>query len=171
MDLVNLNKSDRIIEGMFFEDKIIQNAKSNNAKIIFRNGDVYNGNIKDESIGDYGTMLYIDGSIYQGSFEDEKRHGFGIFITKEGDKYKGIWEDDKKCRFGISYDKEKKEISIREYGKMTRSVDLVYPMIKKRRNIMKAIFQITSMKAWVNCIPPLLKCMRLHLYVGPKIST
>ena len=109
MDLVNLNKSDRIVEGMFFEDKIIQNAKSNNAKIIFRNGDVYNGNIKDESIGDYGTMLYIDGSIYQGSFEDEKRHGFGIFITKEGDKYKGIWEDDKKCGFGISYDKEKEE--------------------------------------------------------------
>lgn len=57
---------------------ILRFNKQYSNRIIFPNGNVYTDNIVDNSVGDSGTMHYPNGDIYQGNFKNELRHGYGI---------------------------------------------------------------------------------------------
>lgn len=39
----------------------------------------------------YGKMIYNDGESYEGQWLDDTKHGNGLFIWKDGSSYEGIW--------------------------------------------------------------------------------
>jgi len=43
-----------------------------------------------------------NGDVYEGQWKNDKIHGFGVFIRSNGDKYSGEWYDDKMHGKGIS---------------------------------------------------------------------
>ena len=63
-------------------------------KKTFKNGQVYEGNIKYGKINGKGKYTHSNGDIYEGEFRDNKAHGFGTFIKKEGGQIEGNWERD-----------------------------------------------------------------------------
>ena len=42
--------------------------------------------------------MYPDGDVYEGEWKDDKANGFGIYYYSNGNKYEGYWEND--CQHG-----------------------------------------------------------------------
>ena len=63
---------------------------------IYVNGDIYTGKWKDDMKNGQGTFTYINGDIYTGFFLDDKKYGRGTFTYSNGDIYTGEFLDDKK---------------------------------------------------------------------------
>ena len=87
-------------------------------KVEFDNGDVYEGEIKnnlmngqgtwtsadgDQYVGEWkagnkhghGTYTFASGTQYVGEFEDGNFHGQGTFTSADGDQYVGEFKNDK----------------------------------------------------------------------------
>jgi hypothetical protein len=88
--------------------------------INYMNGDVYQGNIKDNKRNGYGVMKWKDGDIYMGNWNDDNmngegkitynrifclasyegtfvnnmKHGYGVGIFVNGNTYEGNWTND-----------------------------------------------------------------------------
>lgn len=62
-------------------------------------------------VGVIGKLVYKNGDVYEGQFKDDKRDGegkiqansLGVMIYKNGEKYDGQWSDDKKGPQGTHY--------------------------------------------------------------------
>eukprot|EP00350_Pseudokeronopsis_sp_OXSARD2_P011522 CAMPEP_0170541810 /NCGR_PEP_ID=MMETSP0211-20121228/1436_1 /TAXON_ID=311385 /ORGANISM="Pseudokeronopsis sp., Strain OXSARD2" /LENGTH=265 /DNA_ID=CAMNT_0010844673 /DNA_START=1200 /DNA_END=1999 /DNA_ORIENTATION=+ len=85
--------------------------KHGKGKQIFANGNIYDGEWKEDIIEGEGKMIFNSGNIYEGKFKNNKRHGFGKLTFKAcGDFYEGEWVDDKMTGKGkYFYANEKKE--------------------------------------------------------------
>jgi hypothetical protein len=42
-----------------------------------------------------GKLIHADGDIYDGEWKDDKANGFGNYIHVNGAKYEGEWLNDK----------------------------------------------------------------------------
>jgi hypothetical protein len=42
-----------------------------------------------------GRLIHADGDIYEGEWKDDKAHGFGVYQHSDGAKYEGQWAMDK----------------------------------------------------------------------------
>eukprot|EP00049_Salpingoeca_infusionum_P024881 m.796 g.796 ORF g.796 m.796 type:complete len:819 (-) comp744_c0_seq1:188-2644(-) len=60
----------------------------------FANGNVYNGEWKDDEMDGQGTMQYANGDCYHGSWRNGGRSGFGTMTYANGDQYKGEFFND-----------------------------------------------------------------------------
>lgn len=38
-----------------------------------------------------GKFLHVDGDIYDGNWKNDKAHGYGIYIRQDGGRYEGYW--------------------------------------------------------------------------------
>jgi hypothetical protein len=41
-----------------------------------------------------GKFTHVDGDIYEGDWKDDKASGYGTYLHSNGAKYEGEWEDD-----------------------------------------------------------------------------
>ena len=64
------------------------------------NGDIYEGNYKDDLKHGYGKFYWAGGNIYQGNYKDDLKHGYGKVTFSNGDVYVGNWEDGVKHGYG-----------------------------------------------------------------------
>jgi hypothetical protein len=64
--------------------------------IKYDNGDVYDGDLKDNMMNGKGKMTYVSGDIYTGEFKDNMMNGKGIYKYKDGRVFVGNFKDDKK---------------------------------------------------------------------------
>ena len=46
-------------------------------------------------------MIHADGDIYEGEWKDDKANGYGIYIHVNGAKYEGEWLNDKQHGQGV----------------------------------------------------------------------
>ena len=64
----------------------------------FRNGNIYEGEMRHDKMHGSGLMKYVNGhttyDIYDGEFSDDKRNGWGTMTYAKGDVYRGEWKDD-----------------------------------------------------------------------------
>ena len=67
----------------------------------FTNGDIYEGEFKNDKFEGKGLFRFVNGSTYQGDFKDDKREGRGIFRFANGDVYQGEFKDGKREGKGI----------------------------------------------------------------------
>lgn len=41
-----------------------------------------------------GRIIHADGEVYEGQFRNDKSHGFGIYLFADGSRYEGEWYED-----------------------------------------------------------------------------
>jgi hypothetical protein len=93
---VRVNEDDEIYIGQF---KVGTNIKEGRGIMLTSAKDLYEGYwVNGERCGK-GRMIFWNGDIYQGDFVDSVSQGLGIFISEEG-KYKGEWFDNQRHGFG-----------------------------------------------------------------------
>ena len=65
-------------------------------KFQYKNGDLYDGEWRDNKFHGRGKLTMSSGTIYEGNFENNKMHGHGSFTFANGDKYTGLFENDQR---------------------------------------------------------------------------
>lgn len=77
--------------------------KHGNGKMMYDNGNEYDGQWKNNKRDGKGTTNYSpSGNVYTGTWKTGKRHGFGVFhIKKTGDIYRGNWAHGQKSGAGV----------------------------------------------------------------------
>lgn len=75
--------------------------------IKYPDGDVYNGQIHNNTMNGYGLFTYSDGEIYNGQYLNGVRTGYGVSYFINGCVYEGYWENDTLNGHGILYTHEK----------------------------------------------------------------
>ena len=66
-------------------------------------GDVYEGEWKDDKANGKGTYTHANGARYQGDWRDDKQHGFGIETWPDGAIYEGQYFEGKKMARASSH--------------------------------------------------------------------
>ena len=41
-----------------------------------------------------GIFWHADGDVFEGEFKDDKSNGFGVYTCADGTRYEGMWIDD-----------------------------------------------------------------------------
>ncbi|MGQ9660811.1 MAG: MORN repeat-containing protein [Kiritimatiellia bacterium] len=62
--------------------------------LTFRNGDRYEGTLKDGLLHGWGIYYYRNGDRYEGEFKNDLKEGTGTFFFRNGDYYQGQFKDD-----------------------------------------------------------------------------
>ena len=81
-------------DGDSYDGDLIDSKKNGEGIWIWNNGTIYEGQFKDGMKHGSGITIYSDGSSYIGSYSEDARHGEGIFTLANGDVYTGTFEDD-----------------------------------------------------------------------------
>ena len=64
----------------------------------YADGNVYEGEWKDDKMHGRGVFRYADGDVYEGEWEDGKMHGRGVFRYPDGSiAHDGQWKDGQSC--------------------------------------------------------------------------
>ena len=66
-----------------------QNNNIGYGKIIYRNGDIYEGDFINNCFEGKDKYTFTNSSIYEGDFINDKRHGIGKLVFKNGVFMKG----------------------------------------------------------------------------------
>ena len=69
-------------------------------KIVFPDGNIYEGDTVHEVLDGEGEMAFKNGAIYTGGFRDSKEHGYGKLV-KGSNMYEGAWKAGKKHGKGV----------------------------------------------------------------------
>ena len=69
-------------------------------ELVFENGSVYKGYLKDGSRHGPGVQVWPDDARYEGEWQNNKANGRGKFWHADGDVYEGEWLDDKTNGYG-----------------------------------------------------------------------
>jgi len=64
----------------------------------YADGDVYEGEFKNDKRHGEGKYTFADGDVYEGNWKDGKRHGEGKMTYADGSVYEGNWKDGKPNR-------------------------------------------------------------------------
>lgn len=69
--------------------------KSGKGKYTFKNGDIYEGEWKQNNYHGKGTLLYHDGTYFKGLWKNDLKHGQGMLYLKDK-VVKQVWKKDQK---------------------------------------------------------------------------
>lgn len=72
-------------------------------KILYSNGEHYEGEIVDKIRHGFGVHHYKNGDRYDGMWYNNMKHGTGILFYKNGDFYDGWWQNDIKEGVGTYF--------------------------------------------------------------------
>ena len=58
---------------------------------------------ENNNFGNYGKFIYKNGGMYEGNLKDGKREGKGVYYFPNGDRYEGDFKNDKRDGQGVYY--------------------------------------------------------------------
>lgn len=100
--------------------------KNKSERLVYKNGSIYEGEIKNGKREGYGVYLGSTGYKYEGYFKDDKQNGKGKEVSSNGSVYEGDFVDGLKSgkgkltfASGNIYEGEFKDGLRNGYGKMT----------------------------------------------------
>ncbi len=62
-------------------------------KLVYDNGDRYEGDFMNDMFHGQGKYNYANGDLYRGEFLNDLPHGHGVYILANGSIYSGIWKE------------------------------------------------------------------------------
>tara|TARA_A100001011_G_scaffold304793_1_gene319217 strand:- start:1280 stop:3124 length:1845 start_codon:yes stop_codon:yes gene_type:complete len=80
--------------GNRYEGEFLDSVIHGKGKFFYKNGEIYEGNFKAAKKTGFGKMTYEDGSEYSGEWLENLRNGQGEMMFSNGDIYKGEWLED-----------------------------------------------------------------------------
>ena len=83
--------------------KVILKMIKKKEKEYFNNGDIYEGDWKNDNRTGKGIYYFKSGNRYEGDFKNGKKEGKGIFYYNNGNRYEGDFKNDKYEGKGIFY--------------------------------------------------------------------
>ena len=101
------------VEGMWEKNKLFGRAK-----MIYPNGDVYDGNwINNQKDGEGIYTMCNGDSVYKGFFKADLMHGKGILKYENGDEYEGDFKYNKKDGEGVfKYKQSSNNLNLNKRG-------------------------------------------------------
>lgn len=79
-------------DGSFYEGYFLADSTSRSGRLIFPDGDVYTGELLNNSLNGYGTYEGIDGRKITGHFQEDKNHGECFEEWPDGSSYRGMYK-------------------------------------------------------------------------------
>ena len=73
----------------------------NKVKIVYPNGDVYEGEMKKGMMDGYGIYTYANGDVYEGEFKENKQDGYGKLTSPNKFVYEGQMKKGMMDGYGI----------------------------------------------------------------------
>ena len=64
-------------------------------RIIYNDGSMYEGAVKDGMKEGRGTYTYPLGARFDGFWKKDKKSGYGVYATEKGERFKGMWADNR----------------------------------------------------------------------------
>jgi len=61
--------------------------------IYFKNGDIYEGEIKNNNADGIGVIYFKNGDRYEGELKDGKSNGIGTYYFYNGGRYEGLFKN------------------------------------------------------------------------------
>ena len=86
------------------------NVRSGKGRYVWANGDVYEGEWKNDMPDGEGLLTLKDGSRYRGQFVKGKEEGKGVLVDKDGIRYEGFFKQGRKHGAFVETDKDGKVI-------------------------------------------------------------
>ena len=74
-----------------YNNRTFRKKQIGGEKKTYKNGDVYEGDLKNGAKDGEGKMTYKNGDVYEGEWKDDERHGNGKIIYGIGGQYNGDW--------------------------------------------------------------------------------
>ena len=71
--------------------------------MIWKNGEVYEGEWSNNLKEGKGIETHLDGSKYEGNFKNSKFEGKGVLYYTNGDRYEGDFKNNNRHGSGIMY--------------------------------------------------------------------
>jgi len=59
----------------------------------YTNGDVYEGEFRNDLKEGVGRLRYHSGAVFEGEYVQDRRSGRGMYVYSTGDVYDGDWKD------------------------------------------------------------------------------
>lgn len=97
--------------GIIYEGLFIHGVQERNGKLIYSNGDFYQGQTLDNRRQGRGLLREaLSGTLFDCTWEEDKKQGLGIVLYANGDFFKGEFLDDKIEGFGTFYEAATQEL-------------------------------------------------------------
>ena len=77
-----------------YDSQLLKKSK-HNGPLIYKNGNVYIGNKKNDKPNGQGAIKYKNGNVYIGEWKDGKKNGEGTMKYSNGDVYIEEWKNGK----------------------------------------------------------------------------
>jgi len=87
-----------VYEGQFKDDK-----KEGEGKYYYKNGNIYTGEFKNDIAEGKGTFFFLGGNKYVGDLKNGKAHGKGTYYWTNGNRYEGDWKNGKRIGQGAYF--------------------------------------------------------------------
>lgn len=119
--------------GDVYDGQYKHDHKEGRGVMKYSNGDVYDGRWVENKREGYGVCKHADKSVYDGPWHCDKREGHGILKSADGSTFTGEWIDDKRKGYGVCiyangdvYDGQWKDNKIEGQGVLTTPDGIVY---------------------------------------------
>lgn len=101
-------------------------------RVVFDNGDVYEGEMVNGLHHGKGKYTYASGNYYDGEWVNGKYHGHGIYHWSDGYEFEGEWKNGKRHGEGKwTYPDGRYYTGVWENGESVSSTSIVYPSASK----------------------------------------
>ena len=86
-----------------FSGFFVDGKKEGKGTMLWKSGNKYVGEWKNNNMEGYGSFYYANGEKYEGERKNDYKEGQGTYYYSDGSKYVGEWKNDKKEGHAIFY--------------------------------------------------------------------
>ena len=109
---LTLHDDERSLRRIVPNIRTTRKERRNKFQIVYKNGEMYQGAVKNQKKHGLGVYRFKNGDVYRGQYKNGEKHGEGVYQYKDGAKYQGPYVDGKRNGKGIYITPSGKKIEV-----------------------------------------------------------